>query len=186
MAAPRTDIRYSTTIGNINAYITGVDFNIRPHRLYLTAERALNKDEFAQVLWWNTEYHRIFPNIPKGSNYKIDERGEVVKISTGSYGYEPGVGWLRVDELNAPLNVVPLKYYTPQKRDVGRLWRDVAEVQGLSSLHGDQSIYELIKMWNRPKHYILNSKIGSSDVGKTYIIDMGFPPTSDANLFSNE
>lgn len=187
MVAPRTDIRYTPAVGNTNAYPTRVDFNMRPHRLYLTAERALNKDEFAQVLWWNTEYHNVFDDIPQGSNYKVDERGEVVRIFiSGGQQYERPIGWLRVDELNVPLNVVPLKYYTVQKRDIGRKFTDIMIEQGVSDLHADPNLFKLIQLWNQKVNTIFINSIVDNDVGRTYIIDMGFPPTSDANLFRNE
>ena len=98
MVAPRTDIRYSSAIGDTNAYPIAVDFNIRPHRLYLTAERALNKDDTHSVLMWDRGTRGIDHDIPKGSQYKVDERGEVVRIphyyGSLNHGY---LGWLRVD-----------------------------------------------------------------------------------------
>lgn len=187
MVAPRDDIQYALVIGNTGAYPTRVDFRMQPHRMYLTAERALNKDYTHSRLMWDRGSRAIDHDIPKGSDYQVDERGEVVRIPHrhGSM-YNGHLGWLRVDELNVPLNVVPLKYFTPQRQDIGRKWSEVAEEQGSSVLHIYESMFDLIKMWNVPKHYINVREIGEWDVGKTFIIDMGFPPTSDANLFRNE
>ena len=179
MVVPRDDIQYSTAIGNINGYPTWVDFRIRPHRMYLTAERALNKDDTHSVLMWDRGKRGIDHDIPKGSQYQVDERGEVVQIphrlGSLNYGY---LGWLRVDELNVPLNVVPLKYYTIKFSDRNRKWKDIAEEFNTTT--------EMLQIYNASTYKTFIGYPIDIDIGKTYIMEMGFPPTSDANLFRNE
>lgn len=179
MVAPRDDIRYSSAIGNINAYPSGVDFRIRPHRLYLTAERALNKDDTHSILMWDRGTRGINHDIPKGSNYQVDERGEVVRIphygGSMHHGY---LGWLRVDELNVPLNIVPLKYYTIKFSDQNRKWKDIASDFNTTT--------EMLKIYNQKTYESFVNTPSDYNVGVTYIMEMGFPPTSDGNLFRNE
>ena len=179
MVAPRTDIRYSSAIGDTNAYPIAVDFNIRPHRLYLTAERALNKDDTHSVLMWDRGTRGIDHDIPKGSQYKVDERGEVVRIPHHYGSLNNGyLGWLRVDELNVPLNVVPLKYYTIKFSDQNRKWKDIASEFNTT--------IEMLRIYNASTYEKFINTVLDYNVGKTYIMEMGFPPTSDNNLFRNE
>ncbi len=175
MATYRNDIRYTLGYGGAIDYPREVDFRIRPHRMYLTAERALNKDDTHSVLVWMTGTKAIKPNKPEGSQYQIDHRGEVVRIPNHYDGY---LGWLRVDELNVPLNIVPLIYYTIKPSDTRRTWKDIAtEFNTTTSL---LSIYNG-QAYNR----FTGSPLGIQ-VGKTFIMEMGFPPTGDTNLFRTE
>ena len=179
MVAPRDDIRYSPAYGDTRGYPTGVDFKIWPHRLYLTAERALNKDDTHSILMWERGTRGIDPDIPPNTNYQVDERGEVVRIphyyGSLNHGY---LGWLRVDELNVPLNIVPLKYYTIKFSDQNRKWKDIASEFNTT--------IEMLRIYNASTYEKFINTPLDYNVGKTYIMEMGFPPTSDDNLFRNE
>lgn len=178
---------YNPDVSQDSFQIYSVILRTRPHRLYLTAERAFNKDDTHSVLYWEAGLERIATHSPAYPTYLSDPRGEIVQIGrrdivTG----ENFKGWLRIDELNVPLNVVPLKYYTPHTRDIGKLWRVIAEEQGISAIHVGLSAKKLLGLWNDPNSNSIGHSVGEHQVGKTFIVDMGFPPTGDANLFRNE
>lgn len=147
-----------------------------PTRMYLTAERALNKDDTHSTLYWGYGIHSVGPYTPSNPDVYWDERGRVIYVESIKEGFGES-GWIREDELNVPLNIVPLKYYTIKQSDVGKFRRDLVSQYGIT--------VELLKFWNNESTTI-DFPFSNSDIGKTYIVEMGFPPTSDANLFRNE
>lgn len=170
---------YNPDISQDNFQIYTVYLRTTPHRLYLTAERAFNKDDTHSVLYWEKGLERIATHSPNHPTYLSDPRGEIVRIGrrdivTG----EDYKGWLRIDELNVPLNVVPLKYHMITRRDVGRNWGDIINQYGITR--------DLIRVWNSHIYLSPVGAIHDFDIGKAIIVEMGFPPTSDANLFRNE
>lgn len=178
---------YNPDVSQDSFQIYSVMLRTRPHRLYLTAERAFNKDDTHSVLYWDAGLERIHTHSPSHPTYMSDPRGEIVRIGrrdivTG----ENYIGWLRIDELNVPLNVVPLKFYTPHSRDINKLWRVIAEEQGISGIHVGLTTQRLLGVWNSPNSHSIGHSVREHQVGKPFIVDMGFPPTSDANLFRNE
>lgn len=178
---------YNPDVSQDSFQIYSVILRTMPHRLYLTAERAFNKDDTHSVLYWDKGLERIATHSPNHPTYLSDPRGEIVQIGrrdivTG----ENFKGWLRIDELNVPLNVVPLKYYTPHTRDIGKLWATIAQEQGISPIHIGPSVRKILGLWNDPNSNSIGYTVSESQVGKSFIVDMGFPPTSDANLFRNE
>lgn len=159
--------------------ILSVTINESPIRMYLTAERALNKNDSGAYLYWKTGLHRVETYTDYDPNVISDERGRVIRLGFNYDGVESGfLGWIREDELNVPLNVVPLKYHTIRLSDVGKTWHDLALNYDITR--------DLLRLWNRAIYLTPTGAINDSDIGKVIIVDMGFPPTTDENLFKNE
>lgn len=148
-----------------------------PLRMYLTAERAFNKDETGMRLYWKTGYH-INQLHEARARVLDDPRGRVIGIATRDITtrHETVIGWIRDDEINQKLEWVPTAYHILQ--DAKRI-EDVDTPARVASKY--RITLEMFKLWNpwlpRYREYI-----GKDFEGQSVIVGAGLPKYSE-NIF---
>lgn len=145
-----------------------------PLKLYLTAERAFNKDETGVRLYWKSGYH-IMELAEARANVLEDSRGRVIRLTTNdiSTGYQKVYGWIRDDEINQKVNYVPTAYYTLQRDDTYLSLTQKLKVPS-----------ELLRIWN-PWLPSQAFRPGTQHAGETIIANVGLPEHSE-NIFKLE
>lgn len=84
-----------------------VYLRVLPIRVYRTAERALNKDKTLSFLYYRRGTFNLEPFNTYNPTNVYDERGIVYHIQYAGQK----IGWVRKDEINMPIDMVPTKYH---------------------------------------------------------------------------
>lgn len=144
-----------------------------PIKMYLTAERALNKDETGVRLYWKAGYHEL-QLWERQAKVIEDSRGKVISIvvNDNSTNNQPVVGWIRDDEINQKVEWVPTAYHTLTKEDD---WLSLISKYDVTS--------DMIRIWNPWIPIAVGP--GILHPGRTLIVDVGLPKYSE-NIFKLE
>lgn len=163
---------YRDDIAEDSFGVLSVTIKESPIRMYLTAERALNRNDSGAYLYWKTGLHRVETSTSSDPNTISDERGRVIRLGFNYVGVESGfLGWIREDELNVPLEIVTLRYHTLRREDIGSgAWSRLAELYDVDRW--------VLRRWN-PQY---SPSLTENHIGQRVIVEKGFPQES-GNLF---